>query len=324
MGLEMDRMQRLFVGVVMPLLLVGATFVPMLVLRTDLPSPIAIHFNGDGVADGSAPVQVHLLVTALFTVASSAVLVSVARKPEAGRAAGAAIATFVGSLLAWLNVLLLLANRGEGRWQDATLGSGAVWGAVFSSLGVAMAVAHMERRHVTAAVDPAATGMELGPDERAAWFGRARSQPFAVGALLSVFIGVVVLMSFAGGGLPTGLTLLFVGLAMQSFTTVHVAVGASGVSVRGGLPWPRIRLELADVEAARAIDLDPMRSNGLWIGWGYRGSLRLFGTALWVVRKGDALELDLAGGRNFTVTVDDAPEAAAVVNGLLAHRPGAV
>jgi hypothetical protein len=39
-------------------------------------------------------------------------------------------------------------------------------------------------------------------------------------------------------------------------------------------------------------------------GWGYRGSLKLLHRAAVVTRRGDALDLRLAGNRRFIVTVD--------------------
>jgi hypothetical protein len=41
-------------------------------------------------------------------------------------------------------------------------------------------------------------------------------------------------------------------------------------------------------------------------GFGYRGSLRLFRRAALITRPGEALVVELAGGRRFSVTVDDA------------------
>ena len=46
-------------------------------------------------------------------------------------------------------------------------------------------------------------------------------------------------------------------------------------------------------------------------GWGYRGSLRLFGRAAVVVRRGERLELSLMGEQSFVVTVDGSATAAA-------------
>lgn len=53
-------------------------------------------------------------------------------------------------------------------------------------------------------------------------------------------------------------------------------------------------------------------------GWGYRGSLRLFGRAALATRRGDALELRLVGGRRFCVTVDEPGAFAAALAGAAA------
>ncbi len=317
MELEMDRAQRLFVGVALPALFVGLTVVPWLVLRGDLPHPIAIHFDGSGTADGSAPLLVHMLVTATFTLSASAVLAWAAWRPASALGVEAAIATFVGWLLSFLSTIVLLANRGHEQWQDVTLGSGSVWGATASALGASMPVALMVRHEWQRRSAPAPERIELAGGERVAWFGRASSLPFATGAVMLVFIGTVVLISFGGGGASTGLAMLAIGLAFVSFMSVDVAVREQGVLVRAGaLHWPRVRLALGEIEGARAVECRPL---AMGLGWGYRGSLRLLRRAAWVLRSGPALELDLTGGRRFTVTVDDADEAAAVVNGLLAR-----
>lgn len=319
MGLEMDRMQRLFVGVALPALFVGLTLVPWLAVRGDLPSPIAIHFDGSGVANGSAPVAVHLLVSAAFTVSASAVLVWAAWRSTSALGLEAAIATFIGWLISLLNTMVLFANRGHDDWHEVTLGSGAAWGATMSALGASLPVALMVRRAARNTARSAPDTMELGAADRVAWFGRASSLPLAMGALLLVFVGTVVLLSFGGGGAPTGLAVLAGGLTMVSFMSLDVAVSERGVRVRAGaLHWPRVELDLAEIEGAHPVDFKPLQW-GYASGWGYRGSLRLFGKAAWVLRAGPALELDLTGGRRFMVTVDDAAEAAAVLNGLLAR-----
>ena len=319
MGLEMDRMQRLFVGVALPVLFVGLTVLPWLIVRGDLPRPIAIHFDGSGVANGSAPLAVHLFVTAAFTVSASAVLAWAAWRSTSTLGLEAAIATFIGWLISGVNTIILFANRGHEDWHEVTLGSGAVWGATMSALGASIPVALMVRH---AARDRARSDlhhMELAATERVAWFGRASSLPFAMGALVLVFVGTIVLLSFGGGGAPTGLVVLACGLTMVSFMSLDVAVSERGVRVRAGaLHWPRVELDLAEIEGAHAVDFKPLQW-GYASGWGYRGSLRWFGRAAWVLRAGPALELDLAGGRRFLVTVDDADEAAAVLNGLLAR-----
>ena len=71
------------------------------------------------------------------------------------------------------------------------------------------------------------------------------------------------------------------------------------------------------VVGAHAIELDAIAHGG----WGYRGSRKLFGKASIVVRSGPAVQLDLRGGHQLFITVDDAATAARLLNGLLDQPP---
>lgn len=316
-GLEMDGRQRLFVGVVLPALFVGLTVVPWALTAGDLPSPVATHFDGRGDANGSAPLALHLGVVAAFTLAASAILLWAAWRRGSRLGAEASVATFVGWLLGMLNAIVLKANHGVDRWQDVTIGSGAVWGAALSALGASVPVGLMVRTVSRRASADADVAIPLGGSERAAWFGRSNSVVIGTTVVFLVFLGTVVLLAFGSGAVATGFVLLASALMAVSLLHVDVSVGEQGVRMRGGLlHWPRMHFPLEEVEAARAVEWEPLRG-GLVSGWGYRGSLRLMGRAGWVLRKGPALELDLTRGRRFVVTVDAADEAAAVLNGLL-------
>ena len=124
---------------------------------------------------------------------------------------------------------------------------------------------------------------------------------------------VAAVVAAVVGALWLVATSALVALAVLLVGAVHVTVGVHGVRVASPVGWPAVTVPLDQIASARAIDLRPVD----WGGWGYRGSLRLAGRAAWVVRRGEALELRLAGDRTFAVTVDGAVEAAAVVNALL-------
>jgi hypothetical protein len=264
-------------------------------------------------------------VVTVFTVTSSAILMWAAWHPRSRLGAEAAVATFVGWLLGFANAIVLKANHGHEHWQDVTIGSGAVWGAVLSSFGAALPVGLMVRADARRTASSAGPALSLTGSERAAWFGRSSSVVIGTTAVLLVFMGTMVLLAFGSGAGGTGLVLLACALMSVSLLHVDVAVGEQGVRLNGGLfHWPRMHFPLDEIEGASAVEWEPMRG-GLVTGWGYRGSLRLMGRAGWVLRKGPALQLDLAGGRRFVVTVDDAAEAAAVLNGLrdrATTRPG--
>ena len=78
----------------------------------------------------------------------------------------------------------------------------------------------------------------------------------------------------------------------------------------GGRPVQRFRIE--QIEGARVERMTRRQTKGL----GYKGSLRFFRMARAVIRNGDGLHLDLAGGRQFWVSVDG-PEGAVEALGHL-------
>lgn len=72
----------------------------------------------------------------------------------------------------------------------------------------------------------------------------------------------------------------------------------------------RQSFDAADIEGAKPTTLSLVRTGG----WGYRGSLTVLRRAAVVTRGGDALRLDLAGGRRFAITVDDPTAFADALN----------
>ncbi|MDQ2650948.1 MAG: hypothetical protein M3Z03_15530 [Actinomycetota bacterium] len=101
------------------------------------------------------------------------------------------------------------------------------------------------------------------------------------------------------------------------FATVEVTIDGAGLHARTApVAFYRQTIRMADIEGVRMVDHRTV-GWGIAAGWGYRGSLRLFRRAAWVVRSGPALELDLRGGRRFTITVDDAATAADLLHARL-------
>jgi hypothetical protein len=104
---------------------------------------------------------------------------------------------------------------------------------------------------------------------------------------------------------------------MVPFAELHARVDDRGLAVGfGPIAWPRIHVALADIRTARAIDVEPLKHGG----WGYRGSLTVFGKAAAIVRGGDGLELQLDGNRTLIVSTDDAATAAGLLNDLVRRR----
>ena len=142
------------------------------------------------------------------------------------------------------------------------------------------------------------------------WTGGSVSKPLIV---LTVALTVGALAMILLLPAPAGFVLLLCTVAVSVTTSVRVTVGTDGVRTSAAPGWPTVTIPLDRIASAEAIDVRPMR----WGGWGYRGSLRVFRRAAWVVRAGPGLKLDLRDGKVFVVTVDGADDAAAVVTALL-------
>lgn len=127
--------------------------------------------------------------------------------------------------------------------------------------------------------------------------------------------GLAPLVMSVVGLLAAGLLVLFGTLA---FVHVAVRVDKDCLEVRcGHIGVPRRRIPLDEVIGA---DFAPQVTPRHWGGWGYRWRPEQ-GTAV-VVRRGEALVLQLGDGRTFTVTVDDAEAAVRCIRGRMGLRKG--
>lgn len=94
------------------------------------------------------------------------------------------------------------------------------------------------------------------------------------------------------------------------FARVTVVVDDAGLSVRllGG--WPRVGVAVSDIRSVHSAHVDALGDFG---GWGWRSGRDAGGI---VLRSGPALYVYRRGRRPLVVTVGDADEAAALLNGL--------
>jgi len=133
------------------------------------------------------------------------------------------------------------------------------------------------------------------------------------GALAAV--AFLVAAALFPGLLAQFLVLLAVAAAFVLLGAVRVTVTGRGVTVRSVvLPLLCRRIPLSRISSATSGRARPRELGG----WGYRW---LPGRTAVSLRAGDALWLQLAGGREFVVTVDDAGAAAQSVNAHLAPGP---
>jgi hypothetical protein len=316
-----NAFRRVWLGVGLPAVMVLIAFGPWLLVAGDVPHPLAVRFGVGSRANGSMPIWAFVALQLAFCGPCVAILVRAGRRLASVPPMAVVTATFVGITTGWIWASVLLANDGHHDWHTVTLGIGAVLGAWGSAIGFTIPVGLMVRRAGTPAAATPTPPLPLGRDDRAVWFGRTHSTGFLVAGVVEVLGGgVLVVMSVAGrvgAAVGVSVVLVVIGFVFLAFATVEVRVSDDGVRIRSGVfHRPVVRIRLADIERAQANDLRPTA----WGGWGYRGSVRLFGRGAWILRSGEGLELALRGGKAFAVTVDHADEGAAVLNGILAHR----
>ena len=279
---------------------------PLVIAWGQLPDPVATHWGLTGEPNGSMPliwlpllqvgiVAIGLLTTSLFRVEGEPT-------PEAFAMIG-----LMGGLGFALSVSMVQLNWGIEVWTDAsgfTLWHllGVLIGAFLGGVAGYLLGRHWYPTKETSGVKGPVVDVAAG--ERVSWVGRTavRWPVFLLGGAAILFVLIP--------GWGRWLAVLFRVLTIL-FLQVEANVNNDGLRIRlGGIPVKKYKLE--NIESARAIDLEP----AAWGGWGWRASPN--GWAI-VLRRGDALEITLRGGRKFAVTVDDAATGAALLNGLVAR-----
>ncbi len=135
----------------------------------------------------------------------------------------------------------------------------------------------------------------------------------AVGFVVAAFAQVLIWhSSFVFGAL------LFGAACVMAVYRIRATVDRAGLTLSyfPFLGWPRTRIRTSEIVSVRAGHVEPREH----AGWGYRGSLRIYGKAALNLRRGPGLFLELTGGRKFVVTLDDAEAAAQALRSQLLVR----
>ncbi len=308
-------MQRVVpVVVATPLLATAAVAATAVVARDRLPAGVVAHVGPGGVVDGVA--SAGAFATAAFAVGAGltvlwGLLARNVRRNPAGLRVVAAAATGSAALLAAGPGALLVTSLDRGTLLGepapgwllplllVALGGGSLLG-----WALARGPAPAEARQSPPADAPR---VELPEGTRAVWTRVVVAPPVLAGAVVLAGLGVALTVV---AGPTAGIPALIVAAVLAPTGSVRVTVDHTGVGVRPTLlPRPRVHVPLVRVVRAGRSDV---RARELG-GWGLR--VRGERTAV-LLRSGEALDLELADGSRFLVTVDDAATAAALVNTL--------
>ncbi|MGH4028079.1 DUF1648 domain-containing protein [Actinomycetota bacterium Odt1-20B] len=288
--------------------------------RERLPERIATHFGGGGGADGYSSRGSFVVVAAALLLGMAVLwggIAAAAQRDARGVRAVLVIGYGVAGLVGCLMVATLRANLDVG--ADAGTVRLPLW-QLASAVGVgalAAGAGFLAVRNLPESAPPPGAGgpverLGLADQEVASWSRRASSRVLgAVSAVLVVFGGVMVYVDGWSGAVP-----LLCGLLCLVFCAPHVTVDRHGLTVRfTPLPWPRVRVPLAEVGRADSREVRALADYG---GWGYRVRSGRSGV---ILRSGEAVVVRRSGGREFAVTVDDSATAAALLNALAGREP---
>jgi len=282
--------------------------------QDELPARVATHWSDGGAPDGFMSPLALALVAVAGTVGLCAVFAAIGIVSGAAastRRIAAAGCVWSGGFLAATVLTTLGPQRGLADASQVEM----------SGLGLALSLlVPVVPAAVAAALvpgDPAMPARDAVPSdapravlrdgERAVWLRRASGGTgLAIGlvAVLLTAVLAVVTDEWTMLVVPAALAALFV--SMFAFT---VRVDATGLTVRSAARWPGTHVPADEVVRASVTQVRPFREFG---GWGWRTARD--GRVGVVLRGGEALLVERTGGRSFAVTVDDAAEAAALLN----------
>lgn len=287
--------------------------------RADLPNPLASHWDAAGNPDRFGSIDSSIWQLVLFGALFTIVGVGVALLSPHSTVARFAAATGSGTAV-FAVTLMGLVISGQRDLLDATEAEASMF-SIVTALVVAVLIGVVSAMIVPRWATPheLAVGSEptiaLGRDERVVWTSGASVGPAT--AVLSVFgMGVIPVVAIALRMWWLLAVALVLVLALVALLSIRVIVDHRGVTVRSSVGWPRMTIPLDDIVSARVVQVRPIRDFG---GYGFRFALRgdAAGAKGFVLRKGEALLVQRAGGGLDLVTVDDATTGAGVVNGLI-------
>lgn len=298
------------------LAVLAATALLVLSWTDDLPDPVATHWSAgsgpDGFSSLGAYVTTFVVLGVVCVVGFAAMAWSWGRAASTRRVA-AASAVWIACFSAVVLVGSLSGQRGIADAHDAPGVGGIITLAWLAPLVPALVAAALVRPDPALParddVAPDAPHLALGAGERAAWVGRATGGPLPV--VVAVLTAALVAISVVLSEWAVLVVAAVVALGLLTITAFRVRVSVAGLDVRSVFGWPRTSIPADEVERADAVEVRAVREFG---GYGWRLGRR--GRTGVVVRSGEALEVTRTGGRRFVVTVDDALDAAALLNTL--------
>lgn len=320
------RTRMVLIGVVGPLTISLVGVILVVLVLPELPNPIAVHWNVEGMPDGfGSPIGFPILLLAVglgwaaFTWAIARTLPPTG-KPTVNQRLILAIGYFLATVLTVTLAGSVLIQRGLADARDTLtimpLLLGGFAGGILLSV---IAWFLLPRSAPDVAADPAdLPALSLSDTERGTWMQNIAPRRAVAGLVITVMVIVVsvgcgVLWFVAPVPVFALYAVLMVTLTVLVVGSLYwkVRVDGRGFHALSMIGFPRFTIALEDVASADVIEVRAARDFG---GWGVRwGGKRRLGI---ITRSGEALEVRRKDGRALVVTVSQAATGAALLNSL--------
>ena len=303
-----------------PLIITAVALAWTFTFLDELPETVVTHWGAGGVADGFTSREAapwYSLIGLVMAWAIGGLVLALARHDATQRRLGVGIAAGTAGFVASVMSTTLWIQRGANDPSDASGVDVALTVSLLAGIVIGFVAARTvsgteaDSTMATVPVPPDAPRADLRGRRHPRWSGVARPGQgiWVVLALLpGFFVGLAVLTGAWIFAVVVGAIVTAVAVAFSFF---RVDVSDAGLTIRGLLGSPTWRIPLSDVEQARVTTVDPLWQFG---GWGYR--IGGDGRTGFVLRKGEALEVTRGDGARWVITVDDAEEAASLLNSL--------
>lgn len=328
--LRRARLTFFVVALIVPIVVTAVALVVVLTWLPTLPAEVATHWGVSGV-DGFGPPSTYIWLLIAIGLGLPALMAVVTLASVGAHWGGAA--RLMGALAAGMSALAAVMSIGSLAIQRDIVdpaeapGVGVVMALAFAALLLVAAAAWAVQPRVRPEQGrtlEARYAVQIEKGERVVWVATTTMPRGALAFLLLVLLGLVALAAYmlgtgVEGGWIAAVVVLVVGFALAATASFRVQVTPEGFAARALLGWPRIRIPLAEVESARAVEISPFGEFG---GWGWR--IAVDGRTGIVMRRGSAIEVSRNGRRPFIVTIDGAEEAAALLQAYVdrSRTPG--
>jgi len=288
---------------ILPFIAIAGSVAPLVYSWNRYPDPVAVHWGISGEPNGTLPLWLYAIgVVGGMLLSWYGLITGTRRGPNAPLTT---VAYFIIGLFAAINAQVLYSNLDTGRWQDArnldalTLAGLLVMSLLAAGLGWLLAGGK--------GAVPADVPIEVPDTAATTWSGTASN--------LWVAFTAAVPIAFAFVLEPVWIALMVViALLVVTFAFVRVDVDDRAVRIAlGPLGLPKRKLPIRKITGAGAIEIRPLAYGG-W-GWRIRPGRRSY-----MIRGGPAIRIERPNGVAVIVTVDDAPEGAAVIDSLARAR----